>query len=269
MKYIDTRAQGALRQGVMKFLSLSEEDITKIFMSEDMGNEPQEWVRNFILDTIDEPLEFIQMFHLSRRLNGIDLKVTRNLKQLLLEDSPLSEFFRKYRVIFKLNVNHIDLYYKGELKLNNDELRHHDNNVCYIKSRLGYYKDKDYCVNGFAFRSYLEKNPYYILLSHCPEFVDKIEQFLGIEGMGNDYRNNSKYYCIEYLIPISEVIFDMESPPETDYEKTVELLCQAVLRLYYEWLGNNMMCYENLILRLSDNAMINAEYFVNAEEFLI
>ena len=48
--------------------------------------------------------------------------------------------------------------------------------------------------------------------------------------MSNDYYNNSKYYCIEYLIPMSDVIFDMPYPPITDREKTVEFLQQAILR---------------------------------------
>jgi hypothetical protein len=52
--------------------------------------------------------------------------------------------------------------------------------------------------------------------------------------MSSDYYNNSKYYCIEYLIPMSDVIFDMNYPPKTASEKTVEFLHQAILRLYDE-----------------------------------
>lgn len=81
-----------------------------------------------------------------------------------------------------------------------------------------------------------------------------------------DYYSNSKYYCIEYLIPMSEVIFDMGNPPETGCEKTVEFLKQAILRLYNEWLGSSFICDENLILRLPDDECIESEWFVNAEE---
>jgi hypothetical protein len=65
---------------------------------------------------------------------------------------------------------------------------------------------------------------------------------------------------------MSEVIFDMENPPETDSEKTVEFISQAILRLYDEWRGSSFACDDNLILRLSDDACIEAEWFVNAEE---
>ena len=89
--------------------------------------------------------------------------------------------------------------------------------------------------------------------------VGNIESLLGIRGMVTDYYDNSKYYCIEYLIPMSDVIFDMGNPPETDYGKTVEFLKQAILR-------SSFICDENLILRLSDDANIKPEWFVMAEE---
>ena len=269
MKYIDARTQGSLKQGVMEFLNLSAGEMIQIFMSiyEDTEKEPWEWVRDFLSDYIvDEALEYIQMFHLSRRLDGTDLKANNNLEQLLLEESSLSNFFKKHKVTFEPSEGHIDLYYKGELQPLDNESRYDDGNICYIKSRLGYYKNQDYCVNGFAFRSYLEKNNYFSSLSSCPELVGNIESLLGIRGMGADYYNNSKYYCIEYLIPMSDVIFDIGNPPETDCEKTVEFLSQAILRLYDEWVGSSFICDKNLILRLSDDAHIKPEWFVKAEE---
>lgn len=269
MKYIDAKTQDALKKGIMEILNLSSGEMIKIFMSiyEDTEKEPWKWVRDFISEcTLNEPLEYIQMFHLSRRLNGTDLKANNNLKQLLLEESPLSDFFKRHNVTFEPEDGHIDLYYKGELQPLDNELKYDGGNIYYLKSRLGYNKNQDYCVNGFAFRSYLEKNQYYSLLYGCPELVGNIERLLGIKGMSNDYYNNSKYYCIEYLIPMTEVIFDMGYPPETDYEKTTEFLSQAMLRLYDEWLGSSFECDENLVLRLSDDAMITPDWYVDAEE---
>lgn len=269
MKYIDATTQKSLKQGVMKLLNLSDSEMTQMFVSiyEDTEKEPWEWVRDFLSDYgVDETLDYIQMFHLSRRLDGTDIKANNNLAQLLTEDSPLSEFFKKYKIIFKPNEGHFDLYYKGELQPLEDEFRHSGGNIYYLKSRLGYNKSQDYCVNGFAFRSYLEKNQYFSALGYCPELVGNIEEFLGIHGMSMNYYDKSKYYCIEYLIPLTDVIFDMEYPPETANEKTVEFLQQAILRLYDEWIGRNFECDENLILRLSDDACIKPEWFVKAEE---
>ena len=269
MKYIDATTQNSLKQGVMELLDLSAGEMIQMFMSiyEDTEKEPWEWVRDFLSDLgVNETLEYIQMFHHSRRLDGTDIKANNNLEQLLVEDSPLSDFFKKHKVTFKPHEGHSDLYYKGELQPLEDEFRYGGGNIYYLRSRLGYNKSQDYCVNGFAFRSYLEKNQYFSLLSYCPELVGNIESLLDIHGMSTDYYNNSKYYCIEYLIPMTDVIFDMGYPPETVNEKTVEFLHQAILRLYDEWRGSNFECDENLILRLSDDACVKPEWFVKAEE---
>ena len=103
MKYIDARTQESLKQGIMEFLNLSASEMIQIFMSiyEDTEKEPWEWVSDFLSDNmVDEVLEHIQMFHLSRRLEGTDPKKNNNLEQLLLEDSPLSNFFKKYKITF-------------------------------------------------------------------------------------------------------------------------------------------------------------------------
>ena len=269
MKYIDTRTQDSLKKGIMEYLNLSKGELTQIFMSiyEDTEKDPKDWVSDFLSGyIINESLEYIQMFHLSRRLVGTDLKANNNLKQLLLEESPLSNFFRKHKVTFQQNEGHIDLYYKEKLQPLDNEFRYNNGNIYYLKSRLGYNKDQDYCVNGFAFRSYLEKNNYFSSLSNCPELVYCIEQLLDVHGMSFDYYKNSKYYCIEYLIPISDVIFETSIPLNTNCKKTEKFLEQAILRLYDEWRGSNFSCDENLILRISDDANINSEWFVSAEE---
>lgn len=271
MKYIDATTQNSLKQGVMKLLNISVGKMTQMFVSiyKDTEKEPWEWVRDFLSDyVINETLEYIQMFHLSRRLDGTDIKANNNLEQLLIEESPLSDFFKKHKINFKPNKGHIDLYYKGELQSLEDEFRYGGGNVYYLKSRLGYNKSQDYCVNGFAFRSYLEKNQYFSSLSYCPELVENIENLLDIHGMSADYYNNSKYFCIEYLIPMKDVIFEIGYPPETVSEKTVEFLHHAILRLYDEWRGSSFVCDDNLILRLSDAACIKPKWFVKAEELV-
>ena len=158
------------------------------------------------------------------------------------------------------------MYYNGKLQLLDDEFRYSNGNMYYIKSRLGYNEKQDYCVNGFAYREHLDKNYYFVALSRGPELVQNIELLLNIDGMISDYYKNSKYYCIKYLIPLSEVIFDMDNPPETNRDKMIVFLNQSLLRLYDEWRGSRFVCDENLILRLSDYAMIKPEWFVDAKE---
>lgn len=105
-------------QYCMEFLNLSADGLIQLFVSvyEDTEREPWECVEDFLSEHIvDEKLEYIQMFHLSRRLNGTDLKANSNLEKLLLGSSPLSNFFRKYKITFESGEGHINLYYNGIL----------------------------------------------------------------------------------------------------------------------------------------------------------
>ena len=273
MNHIDARTQASLKSGVMELLNLSEEEMVQIFATihENGRNGPLTWARAYLSDCIvDERLAYIQMFHLSRRLNGTDLKAGNNLKELLLEESPLSNFFGGYGVTFRPNEGHIDLYYNGELQPLDDEFRYENGNIYYLSSRFGYNSgSQDYCINGFAFRPSLENNNYFRQLSRCPELVENIGWLLDIRGMCMDYYTRSKYYCIEYLIPMSEVIFDENNPPENNHEKTIEFLSRAILKLYSEWEFGSLAYDKNLILRLSDNANIKPEWFVQAEELTL
>lgn len=104
MKYIDTKTQTSLKHGIMDFLNLTECEMEQIFESiyYDTEKEPWEWVQDFLTNYIsDEKLEYLQMFHLSRRLDGTDIKINNNLQKLLIEETPISKFFKKYNITFK------------------------------------------------------------------------------------------------------------------------------------------------------------------------
>jgi len=267
VKYLDTKTQTSLRKGVNAFLDISEDELIEIFETLNSEEDTWKWVEDYINSiVIDDTLDYIQMFHLSRRLNGTDLFQNNNLEQLLLTPSPIAYFFKKYDLTFKQGDDHIDMYYKDKLCNLTDEVFFGQGNKSYLRTRLGYKTVKDYCVNGFAFRSYLERNSYFRTLSECPELVTRIADFLEIENMINDYHNNSRNYCLEYLIPMSEIIFDMNNAPKTNQEKTIELLTRSVMRLYAEWDNYDFGHGENLILRLDDRVCVKKEWFIAAEE---
>lgn len=269
MKYIDTKTQESLKQGVITFLDITEEELMQLFEAIffESAKEPWKMVEGYVNNiTFDESLEYIQMFHLSRRLNGTDFHSNSNLEHLLITNSPISEFLKKYNLSFKQGDNHIDMYYKSKKVDLNDEYYIGPGNMSYIRSRLGFYEVQDYCVNGFAFRNNLEKNDYYSNLSRCPELIERLADFFELKNMIKDYYNNSRYYCFEYLIPMSEIIFDMNDAPKTNQEKTIELLVRSVLRLYDEWSDDLFGLRENLILRLDDKADVKQEWFVGLEE---
>lgn len=141
MRYIDTRTADSLKMGVMQLLNLSSSEMNQIFMTiyEDTEKEPWEWVRDYVSDYVmDETLEYIQMFHLPRRLNETDLKANFNLEQLLLEETTFSNFFKKHNVSFKEEDGHINLYNKGKLQPLDDEFWYSGGNIYYLRSRLGH-----------------------------------------------------------------------------------------------------------------------------------
>ena len=118
MMYVDTRNDLSLRQGVMYFFNLTEEELKQVFITIDSVEEaPDDWVKTFLENYgINTSLEYIQMFHLTRRSNGTDLRVNYNLERLLLFEAPVSDFFKKYDVTFKKSNGHMEMYYKGYLQ---------------------------------------------------------------------------------------------------------------------------------------------------------
>ena len=106
--------------------------------------DPYDWTKSFLEEYgIDSSLDSIQMFHLTRRLNGTDLMTNNNLEQLLMGETPVSEFFKRYDVTFKKRDGHMEMYYKGYLQPLDDEFYSGPGNMAYIKSRLGYFDAQD------------------------------------------------------------------------------------------------------------------------------
>ncbi|MCJ0597974.1 hypothetical protein MMJ46_12045, partial [Enterococcus cecorum] len=132
MKYIDAVNHESLEKGIMKLLNVTRKELNSIYNSiyYDIEKDPWQWIEDFIEDcVVDESLEYIQMYHLSRRLNGSDLRSNNNLDQLLLEETPISEFFKKYGVVFVKGNGHIDMYFNGKLQLLDDKLRYSNGNI--------------------------------------------------------------------------------------------------------------------------------------------
>lgn len=271
MKYIDTSTYESLKRDVMQFLNLTEENLKSIYASLLTEDNEQEWVEKYIENMkIEESLDYIQFFHLTRRLNGSNIVENNNLEQLLLHESPLSDFFKRYNITFRKNGRHIDMYHNDELKILDDQDRYERGNVSYLRLRLGYNDNQDYCVNGLAFRTNIENNGYFRPLRICPEFVEQVGELIDNTRIAYEYRNNSKYYCIEYLIPLSDVIIDGYKLDEPVQNKIIVFLSKSIVKLYDYWLDDikNIISYhdDNLVLRLSDDANINPEWVKNIEE---
>lgn len=208
----------------------------------------------------DEKIEELYTYHLSRRLCQDNSFL--NLKALLLEDSPVSNFLRNFDITFKEFDSHPILFYKNiEVDLSKDL----STEACYLKKRLGYFNEDDYCYNGFAFRDLLMRNYYASELNSCPEIINILSKYLGNKNLIREYYNNSQYYCFTYKLKISDLIFDGREGLNNE-EKIDYFLTLSCLRLlYYMENKRNLFDDDNPIVRLADNFNISASEFVSKE----
>ena len=254
-----------MEKSLCEFLDIKKNDFNHLY--NDIYNSPDKEPWQFISDYINDRwnkknFDKVQFYHLTRRLNGSDLKECTNLKDLLTTENVFSSFLRNNNICFKLTEEGtIDLYFRDKkIPLSYSG----ENPMPNLASRL----QKDFCVNGFAIRDSLEKeeNGYYQSLTGCPEFISVLDEVLHLSNrLCYSYLEVSKSYCIEYVVPIREVIIDGGGQQDTQQAKTIDLLNSFVNHLYDQWvcsLGNA----DCVVLRLQDNVEMNSEYFVRAEE---
>ena len=179
----------------------------------------------------------------------------------------MSLFLKNHEIRFELNDRHLNLYYRDKPISLEGNL---DRNVLYLRWRLGYNDDVDYCFNGFAFRDLIFKNHYALSLYDAPEIISVLSEFLKYPFLKEDYFNNSKYYCFEYLVPIDKIYFD-DNDKMSKLEKQKYLLNRVLNRLYEYSITESkyMFDYDNPIIRLSDYDVMQEEYFISKEEITL
>lgn len=212
-------------------------------------------------ETIDE----MYVYHLSRRLICDDMNNSSdNLKVLLINGSPLSDFLKKYGITFYEQDSHIEIMYNGRVvDLSNTS----ENGVSYLRSRLGYIAGReDYCFNGFALKDQLMKNDYTRSLYRCPEFIGILASYLKKQSIVTDYYENSRYYCYTYKLKLSDILFDTNDK-FTDKEKVDFFIVQLFDRLR-EYTGDSRYIFDhdNPILRIDDNSCVSANLLIEVEE---
>lgn len=211
-----------------------------------------------------EHIDSVMCFHLSRRLNkSLDDLCSYNLKALLLGDNPMVRFLNEHSVFFKAQDNHIAIYYRGhEVTLKNTM----NSDVCYLRSRLGYNRGREYfCFNGFVMRDLLMKNSYTRELYHGPEFLGVLSRYLKNEALVNDFIKESTYFCYTLKIPMEEVIFDGSDTLDNE-QKELHLVGQICYRLLmYRNYGRPLFDHDNLIVRVADDVILPATYVVHSE----
>ena len=208
----------------------------------------------------------ILLFHLARRLYGTENETEgRNLADLLLSTNKFSSFMKENGIEFSKGDQYIDVIYKGQIV---DWDKCWQGNSSYMKWRLGYYKGReDFCFNGFAFKDLLFRNNYARELSGVPEFLGQMIECLQCESVGWEYMRNSEYFCYEYKLPLSVVMFDDHDCYSDSLKKRYLLQC-VLQRLHaYQTTSLKYMCdHDNPILRLADDYTIPSQYYVSRQK---
>lgn len=269
---IDTHNKETLENSICAYFQITKEELYDFIIQIHLSPYSiDDMISEYVSDNISTSLDFIQFYHLTRRLHGANLKKSNNLYDLLLDKTIVSEFLINYGLTFRMEDDHLQLYENGIRFEFDDKLdEKSENDIAYIKWRMGYNKDDiDYCVNGFAFRHMLENNSYYNELRHGPEFISKLSQIIGKKEIIEDYYKNSDYYCLEYKIPIDKVIIDENDKIVSKKDKTKLLLEGSLLKLYNIW-GNPYYWHDlnNINLRLRDEDIMQEDFLVMAEKII-
>lgn len=273
--HIDTRTRSVMEQSICNYFGISTTDLLQLFSKAIAVSQTQTYFNGYAFDLlIDDFIERhlpstridrVQFFHLGRRLNEAKDDVAGyNLLTLLSTNNPFRVFLSRKGVEFVPVDGHYEIKHRGKaLRLNQDW----ETQVQYLRNRLGYSpKYIDTCFNGFAFRDLLNLNPYMNDLSGVPEFINVLASYLGRMDIAFDYYESSTYYCYEYCVPLTRVIFDGKDGLTND-EKEMYFLNQILHRLFdYHVTDKAYLSDEgNPILRLEDTDTMPVEFFVAKE----
>ncbi|MHB8128947.1 MAG: hypothetical protein ACYDEX_08110 [Mobilitalea sp.] len=277
--YIDTHTKKSMEFSICDYLHISVKELSNIFdragKAADMecyfdGSRFDKVINEFICSKLPNiSIDHILFFHLTRRLNAEhSLYHGNNLFDLLSTENTVSDFLKKYDVEFFPDEGHLNLWYMGKMiSLENTEKEH----VPYLRWRLGHNKGRiDFCFNGFAFYDLLYKNSYARELYSAPEFIRVLAAFLKRPEIISDFFTNSKYYCLEYCIPLDRVLFDNNDKLPID-EKRKYLLNQVLHRLYDYKVQDIKYIFDNdnPVIRLTDNDTMQEEFCISRTEITI
>lgn len=268
--YIDTHSKKSMEQSICDYFNISIIKLDNLFSEarradkiEDYQEKSKIVIGEFIYTNLpDTPIDEILFFHLGRRLNDTDSYIGNNLFNLLSQDNCMTDFFKKHDIIFSPCEDRLNLIHDGKLELFEDTMKQYNS---YLKWRLGYTDQKDFCFNGLSFKDLLYRNTYARSLFRGPEFIQRLSDFLERPEILNDYFKSSTYYCYEYQVPIEKVIFD--GSDKLLLEEKYKHFLKIVFNRLYEYSNDRHMTNpDNPILRLADDDIMLEEYFVSKEE---
>lgn len=208
----------------------------KVFFLDQQCDYFLNYVENRGFKNIDE----VQFFHYSRRLNDQDNN-GYGFKDVLIQDTSLSCFIKKYGITFEYD-QYIKIYInKSKINLDNKDKSY---SYEYLRQRFGYYFE-DFAFKGFLFSDIDIK--LFESYENGPEFLGYIFLFLDNDQIIDDFYKQSDFYKLKYLVPINEIYFE-DFDELDDLAKQKHLIVQCLQRLYFDKYDPSMNIQDNVVV---------------------
>lgn len=267
--HVNTRSNQKMRASICDILNIDNNDID--ILLESCYNKYQKDCPVFILDYqydyfmeyvkehLSKDIDKVLFFHLTRRLNDNIDDNGYNLVDMLIKDTCLSRFLIKYGLTFKYN-QYIKMF-KEDQEIDLNKLDNYTYN--HLRYRFGY-NHNNYSIKGYAFGDELENNSIYEIAQSGPDFLSCLYPF--VEGdLVDDFIDNSKFYKIEYLVPIEMIEFE-NYEVLNNKEKKYHILVKTLQHLYtykYDKFDYNN---DNITLGIKDNQILESKYLISKKE---
>lgn len=213
--------------------------------------------RNTIKCKVDDVL----IHHLTARIS--EPKQTDNLYNLyhsLIQQTDLSEFFRKHEIEFIKSGESLLCYHKGNLV--NWEDFESSGTVAMIKRRLN---NKDHCVNGYLLPGTIHKYRNVEHLNLYPEILENIMRVLKTGDYKTEWLNKKKTYCISFKAKLNEVIIDGKDSLNKKEKLTFIFEC-VIYYLVSRARNSEIEEDNNPVIRLNDELNVSYENIVTVQE---
>ena len=267
--YIKTSSQQLIQQSICEVLNINKEEIDdlletsykfqkdhSIFILDDQYDYFMDYVKEHLCINID----YVSFYHLSRRLNDNKGDNGYNLDNVLCNDTSLSRFLKRYGFTFKHD-QYIRMYLnEKEINLNESN----DYSSIFLRQILGY-NYQDYSFKGFAFSDAIEKNEIYEIVKDGPELFGYLFSFIDSDALLEEFQSNSKYYKVEYQVPIDQIYFE-NYEELTNEEKQYHIVVKSLQRLYAYKYDSVDYDDDNPVIGMIDDLTLGSQYLVSKTE---
>jgi hypothetical protein len=193
--------------------------------------------------------------HLTTRINQPDKSDIYYLVKAFSEPTDISNFLANKGLTFEKTAQGLITYHNDKIV----EWNSYDNTAIYrIIKRLrikGKYIDN--CINGFLFNDKIWEDSNVEHIKDCPEIISDICNVLHRQDIINEWENISKTYAIGFFVDVKDIIFDEHTRFNTKKSKMYLIYKYVIYYLVQNYHGLWRPRFDNPIIRLQDNQIVD------------